>query len=293
MNFAKTALALMALIPLACSSDEPQGVERNKHYIEIPQQVTTAAAHEVEVAEVFWYGCPHCFQLEPAVQKWKATKNANIKFVRIPAPLNPRWEVHARAFYTAELLGLGDKLHQPMFNAIHLQNNRLQNRNLLKAFFATHGVSASSFDAAFDSFAVTTKVNRDKVLIGGYNIRSVPTLIVDGKYTVTARHHTSYDNMMETVQKLAMHELAKKTPAPSASTPKAAVEVKTEAAAETKAAGEVLTNIGVKTETKVEAKVETKTEAKTESKTETDDAATEAKAETKTEAKAEAEAEAK
>jgi len=152
------------------------------HYqlIQPPQPTTTK--DKVEVVEMFWYGCPHCNALEPYVERWLKRKPGNVEFIRIPAVFRPMWELHARAFYTAEILGVQDKTHSAMFEAIHNQKRTLGTEQELMEFFAQHGVSNADFNRVFRSFAVEAKVRRAKDLSQRYGIDGVPALIVNGKY---------------------------------------------------------------------------------------------------------------
>jgi len=149
----------------------------------VPSQPTGVAPGKVEVAEVFWYGCGHCFALDPAIESWKGkSKPAHVEFVRVPAMWNDMLRMHARVFYTAELLGKLDELHTPIFREIHMKNNALNTVEKITAFFREHGVSTDEFQKAFSSFAVESKLQRADFLNRRYRVESVPTVIVNGKY---------------------------------------------------------------------------------------------------------------
>lgn len=146
----------------------------------------TITKNKIEVVELFWYGCPHCFHFEPELNKWLATKPENVVFYRVPAIFNASWALHARAFYTAKSLGLFDhgktEFHEAFFNAINKNKKRLDNKESIQAFFARFKISAEDFNNTFDSFAVNTKVNRAAALSKRYQVEGVPTVIVNGKY---------------------------------------------------------------------------------------------------------------
>jgi len=146
----------------------------------------TITKNKIEVVELFWYGCPHCFNFEPDLKEWLAKKPENVVFYRIPAIFNPAWALHARAYYTAKTLGLFDDgkhaFHDAFFNEIHVKKKRLNNKESLKSFFARFGVSAEDFNDTFDSFAVNTKVNRAAALSKRYQLQGVPSIIINGKY---------------------------------------------------------------------------------------------------------------
>jgi protein dithiol oxidoreductase (disulfide-forming) len=150
----------------------------------VPAQPTTVAPGKVEVVEVFWYGCGHCFALDPALESWRSkAKPGYAEFVRVPAMWNDTTRMHARLFYTTELLGKLDQLHTPIFREIHVNGNQLNTVDKIAAFFKQHGVSAEDFNQAFSSFAVESKLQRADFLNRRYRVQSVPTFVVNGKYT--------------------------------------------------------------------------------------------------------------
>ncbi len=170
----------------------------------------TQAADKIEVVELFWYGCPHCFQLEPVVAKWLETKPADVDFIRIPAVLGPSWELLARGYYTAELLGVLDKIHNPLFEYIHVQRKRITSVGQLKDFFKKAGISEKDFEATFGSFAVITKTNRAKQAHIRYGISGVPAVIVNGKYRTTANLAGGNQKLITVVDELIQQERSNK-----------------------------------------------------------------------------------
>ncbi len=163
---------------------------------------------KVEVLELFWYGCPHCDRFDPFVNKWLKTKADYVDFKHMPAVFNnPDWRLHATAFYTAETLGIGKKLHKPFFDAIIHQNRRLTSEDQLRDFFGDHGVDAKDFDKSFSSFAVKAKVARAADLSKKFGIDGVPAVIVNGKYRVNGTlAGGSYDNLLKIVDFLVAME---------------------------------------------------------------------------------------
>jgi protein dithiol oxidoreductase (disulfide-forming) len=169
-------------------------------------QPTSASEGRVEVAEVFQYGCGGCAQFEPHLESWAATKPEHIELVRIPAVWNSLGELHARAFYTAEALGVLEKIHAPFFRAFHLEGNRLETETKVRALFAAHGVNTKTFDATFASFAVQAKLQRAKELVTRYGIPETPAIIVDGKYLTHGGLAGTYERWFEIVEALAARE---------------------------------------------------------------------------------------
>lgn len=151
----------------------------------IAPAVATDSGDRIEVIELFWYGCPHCFRLEPHIEKWLEEKPDDVVYIRLPAifPNRPSWEMHARAFYTAEALGVLDTMHRPLFDGLHELRLRLDSEDELADYFEENGVEEAAFRKAFNSFAVRGKVGRAKVLTARYQIDGVPTMVVDGHYS--------------------------------------------------------------------------------------------------------------
>lgn len=173
----------------------------------VPAQPTNAPPGKVEVAEVFWYGCGHCFSLDPALESWKAkTKPAYVEFVRVPAMWNEGTRLHARIFYTAELLGKLDQLHSLIFREIHVSGNQLNTVDKIAAFFQQHGVSKDEFTKAFSSFAVESKLQRADFLNKRYRIQSVPMVIVNGKYSTDITTAGGESQLFSLIDELAAHE---------------------------------------------------------------------------------------
>jgi protein dithiol oxidoreductase (disulfide-forming) len=177
------------------------------HYMRLsPTQPTSSNPDQVEVAEVFWYGCPHCFAFDPLLEEWRQRQPDYVNFVRVPAVWNALLQVHARAFYTAEALGKGAEVHTEFFREIHERGNRLDSEAALQEFFGRFNVDAAAFKTAFDSFAVQTKLQRADELNRRYRIESVPTIVVNGKYTTDAPQVGSYEALIEVVDELVAAE---------------------------------------------------------------------------------------
>lgn len=139
---------------------------------------------KIIVREFFWYGCPHCYALNPHMQKWSKTKANDVIFLESPAALNPTWEVNARGFYAAQLMGYQSQTHNKLFDAIHKDNQRLFDQNSLSKWYASQGLDQKKFNNLYNSFAVSTKVARSKAGAKRYQLTGVPAVVVHGKYVV-------------------------------------------------------------------------------------------------------------
>lgn len=172
-----------------------------------PAVKTDVEDGKVEVLELFWYGCPHCFQLEPYLTEWKKTKAENISFVRMPAVLNKNWLAHARAYYALETMGELERIHPIFFEAIHVQGRRLRDVESMTRFLSQHDVDAEKFKSAYDSLYVETKINRSGQLVRQYGSSSVPTIIVNGKFRTTASDAGGHENMLRVIDYLSQQEV--------------------------------------------------------------------------------------
>jgi len=153
-----------------------------KEYTLVNPPQATETGKKIEVLEIFWYGCPHCFELEPSLSAWVKKLPGDVTFRRMPAIFRDDWTPMAKTFYAMDALGIVDKLNADVFNAIHVQGVDLKNENTLFDWMAKHGVDRNKFAEAYKSFSVQSKALRAKQLTQEYGISGVPTIIVDGKY---------------------------------------------------------------------------------------------------------------
>lgn len=181
-------------------------LQEGSDYRRLASPVPTSVQDKIEVVELFWYGCPHCYSLEPAVEEWVENKPDNAAFVRIPAVLNRNWELDARVFHTAESLGVLDKIHRPYFEAIHKDRRRMTNEAQVAEFFAEQGVDKEDFHKAFNSFDVETRLRRSQQLVQRYRISGVPSFIVNGKYEVSPSMAGSQTRIFEIINSLVEKE---------------------------------------------------------------------------------------
>jgi len=199
-----TFVFLLLVSTTACSSEYSAGFE----YKNIKPQ-PTANANRVEVIEFFWYGCPHCFHFEPELKRWLATKPANVDFIQVPAPLNKSWELHTKAFYALELMGMQKKLHTPLFEAIHLKRMRLFDEKSLTDFLVKNGVDRDKFEKNMKSFTVSGKLNKARKMMKDYEVRGVPQIAINGKYITSGSMAGNYVNMIKVINFLIAKETKK------------------------------------------------------------------------------------
>ncbi len=191
------------------SEDYVEGIEYQRI---VPEQPTTAPKGKIEVVEVFWYGCPHCYRLEPTLNAWLKRKPANVVFVRIPAAFNPLWSLHAQAYITARLMGVAERNHQAFFDAIHKLNKPMNTPARIADFYASRGVDRKRFLSVFESFAVKAKLAHYRRLVNAYGVDSVPTIIVNGKYRTNATMAGgTHEALIKVLDHLVALETAAKT----------------------------------------------------------------------------------
>lgn len=180
-----------------------------KHYSQLTSaQGTSGGPGGIEVTEVFWYGCPHCFSFDPIITRWEGEQSGDVRFVRLPVMWNPTNEIHARMYYTAEALDKLDEMHEAFFTAMHRDGKTLTSEADIKAVFERFGVSSEKFDETFRSFTVESKMKRARDLTARYRIRSVPVVVVDGKYIVDGPEVKSYGDMLAVTDELVAKERA-------------------------------------------------------------------------------------
>jgi len=204
-------MKLIRLLPLLGLLFLPGGTalaeyDEGIQYERLVAPVPTVDANKVEVVELFWYGCPHCYRLEPDLKKWLKNKPANVVFVRVPAVFRPIWAFHAKVYYTAEVLGVLDKVHEAMFEAMHVQRRKMSSVDEVKALFAQYGVTSEKFDNAFNSFAVDAKVRRATDLTRRYGLEGVPALVINGKYVTDGVMAHGHNGMLQVTDYLISKE---------------------------------------------------------------------------------------
>jgi thiol:disulfide interchange protein DsbA len=187
--------------------------KENQHFHRlVPTQPTVGGADKIEVAEFFWYGCPHCYDFERYINGWADTKPANVRFVRIPATWNRGLELHAQLYYTEEVLGANGVIKDPaafrdaVFAEYHRRSNRLGSKDAIQTLFERFDVSADEFERAWSSFEVNQKMRVASDLARRYGIANVPAVVVNGKYRTSGAEAGSYDALLDVIDELVTRE---------------------------------------------------------------------------------------
>jgi len=188
----------------------------NQHYFRlVPTQPTVGGADKIEVAEFFWYGCPHCYDFEKYINAWADTKPANVRFVHVPAMWNGMLKLHAQLYYTEEVLARNGVIKDPaafreaVFNEYHRRGNRLASEASIQTLFARFDVSPEEFQRTWKSFEVSQKLRVAEDLARRYAVQNVPTIIVNGKYRTGGAEAGSYPNLIEVIDELIARESAR------------------------------------------------------------------------------------
>ena len=184
-----------------------------QHFMRMtPTQPTMGGADKIEVAEFFWYGCGHCYNFEPLVNRWAANKPANVRFVHIPATWNPLVKLHAQLYYTEESLVKSGKIDDPVgfraavFREYHERGNRLTSESSIQSLFGRFDVSPEDFANTWKSFEVAQKLRMAEDLARRYNITGVPAIVVNGKYRSGAAEAGGYPALLDVIDELVERE---------------------------------------------------------------------------------------
>lgn len=199
----KRSLILILLLAFTALPLQAAEYVEGTHYARLAVPVATQDPANIEVVEVFSYACIHCKNFDPWIERWQATQSEGVVFRRIPAVFNETWEILARAFYAAEVLGVSEKVHTPLFEAIHDKGIDLREPSLMAALFSeAGGIPPEQFEQAYNSMVLKARIANAHGLGLSYGVSGVPTLIVDGRYRVDGRMAGSNTDMLAVADQL-------------------------------------------------------------------------------------------
>jgi thiol:disulfide interchange protein DsbA len=180
------------------------------HYFKIDQAAAPSQDGKVKVTEAFSYMCSHCNTFEPYISNWENRKPENVEFTRIPVIFGRKtWELYARAYVTAEMMGIANEAHGPLMDALWKEKKVMRDIEELGEFYSGYGVSANEFVATSQSFAVDARLRKDQSLTQAYGVSGTPTMIVNGKYLVKGSEAVpNYDTLLDVVDTLVAQEVA-------------------------------------------------------------------------------------
>ncbi len=184
--FSKTLFATLVTAFCAAGSAFAQvNLEEGKEYKKLAKPQPVDVANKVEVIEFFSFGCDHCRAFEPTLQEWQKKMPADVHFKRIPVSFQPAWAGYSKILFTLEALGESDKLAPAVFDAIHKDGKKLNDKEIFYAWAASRGLDVAKVKAAYEGFTTDSKVKRADQAVRTYAVDSVPMLVIDGKF-VTA-----------------------------------------------------------------------------------------------------------
>ncbi|MBD8492181.1 thiol:disulfide interchange protein DsbA/DsbL [Pseudomonas syringae] len=204
--------ALVAASVFGMTAHAAQPIEADKQYVELSSAVPVAQPGKIEVVELFWYGCPHCYAFEPKINPWVEKLPSDVNFVRIPAMFGGPWDAHGQMFITLESMGVEHEVHAAVFEAIQKQHKQLVKPEEMADFLATQGVDKEKFLSTFNSFAVKGQIAKAKELAKKYEVTGVPTMIVNGKYRFDLGTAGGADGALKVADELIAKERATAKP---------------------------------------------------------------------------------
>jgi thiol:disulfide interchange protein DsbA len=172
-------------------------------------QISTEKQQEsksIIIYEFFWYGCPHCYNLEPTMERIEADLDKDTKIVKLPVALRDSWIPHAKLYYALQQMGKIDEVHNLIFEEIHLEDNRLNTEQQMVDFLGKHGIDTNKFMEKYNSFGTEARIKKASNLAKKYQINSVPTIIVNGKYLTSGSYVSSYDELYSVINLLIERE---------------------------------------------------------------------------------------
>jgi thiol:disulfide interchange protein DsbA len=200
--YLRRILALtLATLGLIAGTAQAQ-LQPGKEYSLLNPPQPSEGGGKVEVLEFFWYGCGHCYKLEPFIEAWTKKMPADVVFKRVPAIPNESWGQLGVVYYTLEAMGQLGTMHKKVFDAIHADNVILSNRKVRDEWLAKSGVDVVKFGEVEKSFAVQSKLSRARQLTGSYKVDGVPMIVVSGKYVTSAAAAGGSERVMTVVDGL-------------------------------------------------------------------------------------------
>jgi len=191
-------ILICSICSLSANSQEEQFIEGG-HYELLSEVQPVQTLDKIEVVEIFWYQCPHCYRLEPYILDWLKKKPDNVEFILIPAVLSKKGALHARMYYTLEALGLTEELHSAVFEALHTEGKNLSTAENIADWIAKSGWDRQVVIDTFSSFAIENKLNFANVMSKKYRIRGVPAIIVDGRYRTSVSLAGGYEQLIKLI----------------------------------------------------------------------------------------------
>ena len=197
-----TILLLLVSLGLAAVSGARADIVEGRDYTVLPEPRPTQSGKNIEVLEFFWYGCPHCYDLHPLIKAWLKKMPKDVSFRYIPAVFRANWIAGTKTFYALEALGVRDKLHDKVYDAIHLDKIDLSKEDVLFDWMAKQGMERQKFIDAYNSFSVQNQATRSTQMSKDYNLSGVPAVVVDGRYLTSGKMGGTPQDTIRTLEEL-------------------------------------------------------------------------------------------
>ena len=201
-------------ILISCSEEEQTVLESSTgeqfregvHYELVDNPTTVRDPSKIEVAEVFWFGCNHCYALEPYIARWKKDMSSDVAFLKSPETWNEMLKTHANIYYTAKALGIEQQFVPAAFNTIQNEGRMLTGGTELEYYFKGFDIERDKYKAVSTSFGVRNAVDQADKKMKQWQVTGVPSLIVNGKYRVSASRSVRTDQLFDVVDFLIEKE---------------------------------------------------------------------------------------
>jgi len=195
-------LALLAGAGLAgtASGQDVRARQNLEYRLIAPQPVETG--DKIEIIDFFWYGCPHCNDLQPALEAWVKRKPADVALRRVPAVFRDTWAPHARIYYTLERLGELERLHQRVYFSYHVEGLHMSKPDVMERWAAANGIDPERWRKAYSSPEVDAGIEKARRLSEAYDVRATPSLVVDGLYLTSSSMSSSYPELVQILEDL-------------------------------------------------------------------------------------------
>ena len=199
-SFAALALLALGWLPGAACAQEVRARQNLEYRLIAPQPVETG--ERIEVIDFFWYGCPYCHELQPALEEWIQRKPSDVEVRRIPVVMRETWAPHARIYYTLELLGEAERLHAQVYRSYHVEQLHMSKPDVMEQWAVKHGIERRRWIDAYHSPEVDARIARAAQATKRYDVQGTPTLVVDGRYLTSSSMTPTVRGVMPVVDDL-------------------------------------------------------------------------------------------
>ncbi|MBK5105718.1 MAG: thiol:disulfide interchange protein DsbA/DsbL [Burkholderiales bacterium] len=208
MMLFRNALAALLLTLAAALAQAQSAPQLGRNYIRLDPPQAVSSGDRIEVIEFFYYGCPVCYELEPKLSRWSFNAPGSVALRRVPALSSDNWDNFAKLFYTLEAMGQVSRLHWPVYDNFHFNGVKLNEEQVMATWVSHNGLDKQKFIDTYRSPDIQAKLDRAREMTKNYEIRGVPSIVVDGKFVTSARMTGGTSELMQMVDQLV--DLARK-----------------------------------------------------------------------------------